>query len=242
MENMDIIDDEVPSSISRNIYDLPDYLMIKIFSNLSLVDLITTFDVSQRFRCIMQTDLRLRNDGFLRVILRRFDKRDNCYIQSSPSRRNCVVVEGFRAVLRFLRIFKLRYHSLCINYERASIFRQKIVFAQVLAHSRATIRYLYMKHMKFEFDMSLYDVFSQVERLVFKFCHLFEDLCNLQFRFPNVRDITFRAENTFKDVFIALRRYPRLKFMKVGPGTLNKSMYQLLGFLNSDTFFAYRDF
>lgn len=223
------------------ISDLPNEIIASIFSHLPLADLINMYDVSLLFRDIMEKDSRLRNPQFQRVVLRRFNLMSDCRVKRPYAPDGYIIVEGFRLILKFLRIFGHFIVTLSIRCSDSSDYYQYRVFEYILDFSRLYLKELSMSFVTCSLNSLPVRSFARVDLLIISSCRFSAYLCNLVVLFPRAKEITIRDSSEIENVDRLVRRYPYLEYMKVCPLTLNKNYFYLLGILNWQAFLAHHD-
>lgn len=222
--------------------ELPDLIILKIYSKLEIHDAFTMYDVNQRCRAVLLLDLRLNNKILSRIFIRNLDG-DNKMTLVCKKNVLGVKIEGFRFILRFLRAF---WKEITLISLESSFIRecwQKTVFKYIVKYRRDQLKNLSISYFSADLDFPI-PPFNNIIFLRFNSCHFFNCFSHISVSFPNVKHIKFVNNNVFEDQAlrnIIVCKYPKLLYMKMSTLSFTKYQYSIIRVMNPHVFFGFHN-
>lgn len=209
-------------------------LLSHVFSFLPLSDLLSVYNICERFRDIVARDRRFINFNNLdfkqtRTLVADFYGKDSIKI-SQDIENNSIVVKGFLTILRYIRFLNRRLEQIevqCLGGSRRTCSRVFHYIRLYLSNLRE-LSYANLRH-----DVIRFSIKNRITLLNATSCHFSTRMCSLGKIFPHLRTIFIQGSCTFDDIGRFITVYPNLQVMGLPIAYLDHEMYSHLTHLNS---------
>lgn len=213
---------------------LPEEILLHVFSYLDMTELIKMVDVDMHFRRVAKGDLRLKFANMSQLRLGNFSGAEKFSVVRRTTRCH-IKLEGFRLVLRFIRVFSSDVRIVSIRNAGAKEINSMLVFTYVNFYLRR-IEKLVISYMMFDISPYLLYAFKNVRVLHIVCCNVPRRLCQLSLMFPSVEEIGIFGYNYFEDINKIIVSYKNLKVMGINSMSLSQEYLDILVDLNPHAF------
>lgn len=213
--------------------ELPLEILLRIWSFLSIRDLLILSDGNRRLRDSVKADSRIDFKN-TRIYLRYFDLSTS-YVEEYPS---MVQLCGISLILKYLRLFGEKIDYLVFDCEGAQAEQIHTVYKYVNRYCM-NINHLVLGNMDFGLGRTLKKPLKTVKTLWIVDCKIDSRLCDLSKWFPQLQELDLFEKNEFKKISEVLKKYDSLKEININSNSMNEEEVNLFRSENPHVFIRY---